>query len=191
MLRLAMEQIIKKFYNCGRVEIGEMVIQNGYNVILTTHSAFNYIQSMTMRRYYFEYRKQLSFLQMSQAILFDHIPENISKRFSVEEKLPNGFPWLQSTVLRNQQIIRYEQYNNFQKEHAAFPTASDYFNFLTCHGLSQRASAEYFLQHLDVYIWSFLGVTCAAVCLLLLLSAHTEYRANNLKVCFYVKLQFS
>jgi hypothetical protein len=136
-----------------------------YNVILTSsYSMQRYLREMTMRDYYFYYRRKITFLRMTQAILFEHIDTNASKLVLGKHY---GTFWLSSEV--NSYNINYG-FKTIQGIHrgSLYPTATIYFNFLTCHGLKKIVSARYFVDPFDSYLWFFTLSTILTVSLILI-----------------------
>jgi len=96
-IRSKMLRLSNEIYNGGRYVVGHLITygfspimpdygvdEYYFNIILTSHPDFEYIRDMTTREYYFSGRREVSFLRLNQAILFDHIPTNISRYFVKE-----------------------------------------------------------------------------------------------------------
>jgi len=145
---------------------------NYFNIILTSHPEFEYLRDMTSRDYYFYHRRNLSFLRLNQAILFDHVEYNLSSLFHKGSWNFSGDvnkKWLfsKSSLIRIETILYSDDSYEIQKSLEVYPTGLNYFNFVTCHGFSQRPSVMYYFQPLDNYTWILTSVAIVGISLTL------------------------
>jgi hypothetical protein len=119
-------------------------------LILPQHKAFRGLTTMSVREYYFYYRSRINFLRMNQAILFEHIPQNVTSFFNFTHSGLRDYNPTSNTENIDFKDLRYKSlihrkrissilYNfpmgNYPYYGNIYLTGGTFFNFLTCHGL--------------------------------------------------------
>jgi hypothetical protein len=174
------------------------------SLILPQNQAFHGLKSMTVRQYYFGYRHRINFIRMIQSILFENVSHNISSLLKFTNVGLHDYDPTSKSQKRNWEEKGSDQFVSRRIHDIvygavdelsygfttgnAYVTGETYFDFLTCHGLKNRALLTVYLQPFDFSIW--LAGFSALLCLVAALTANNfRFFLANGKNSHYILLK--
>ena len=156
--------------------------------LFTQDKAFEKLVNMSFRNYYFLHRKRINFIRVNQGILFEEVPKNISEKFfgfpnkDIESFNPTAHnSESQPNFIADDNIkflrpgIQYDMKMDFTdpfpyNTKTFYPTAENYFNFLTCHGIYKIAPLTTFLDPFEFQVWITILIVLLCIVLIFIIS---------------------